>query len=458
MTIYDPSTVTTKVKAMQDRAQICQDLMGGTPVMRKAGKTYLPQWPQEELKAWEARRDCSALFPALEKAISTMVGKPFGVPILAGEDVPAKIEPTLDDVDRAGRDIDSWARDVATITLRDGISWAIVDYPRLRPGATRADEIAAGAAPYLVHIPLSAMCGWKFARVSGKFKLVEMRYRVKDDETEADYVYVWTPGEVNAHILKDGAWVLDTDRSGPVSLKSEIPAVVFYGKRTGLWEGLPPLEALAYLNVQHWQSSSDQRHILHVARVPLLAADEDTRQVGVPGAPVALGTDGILTGFKGLKYVETTGASIGAGEKDIERLEDQMRRCAGEMLQAVAGVKTATESDHERIEGSSQLRAFVWTFQDALEECLRLMALWIGEKDGGSLTVNTEWDDEELASDLWAALNGARAAGLISQETYLWNLQKGRRLPPDRTVEDERAALEIEAPPMATNNKTTPKE
>lgn len=455
MAILDPSALSAKVKFMQTRAKVCRDLMGGTPEMRLAGKTYLPQWPQEEQKGWEARRDCSTLFPAVERAIETMIGKPFGTPIVAGEDVPARVEAALDDVDRAGRDIDSWARDVARAALIDGITWALADYPRLREGATRADEIAIGAEPYLVHIPLCAMLDWKTKRIAGKTTISELRYKAEDDETGATYYYVWTPGNVEAYYKKDDQWILDPLKSGPVSLKSEIPVVVFYGKRTGFWRALPPFEAMAWLNIQHWQSSSDQRHILHVARVPLLAADEDNRTSSGDGnAPVTLGADGIMIGFKNLRFVETTGASIEAGEKDIERLEDQMRRCAGEMLQAKAGDKTATENDRESMEGSSQLRAFVWTFQDALEECLRLMALWIKEKGGGSLTINTEWDEGELAADLWTALNGARTAGLISQETYIWNLQKGRRMPPDRSVEDEKASLDLEAPPMVTGSTT----
>jgi len=31
----------------------------------------------------------------------------------------------------------------------------------------------------------------------------------------------------------------------------------------------PPLLDLAWLNVEHWQSASDQSNILHVARVPI---------------------------------------------------------------------------------------------------------------------------------------------------------------------------------------------
>jgi hypothetical protein len=40
--------------------------------------------------------------------------------------------------------------------------------------------------------------------------------------------------------------------------------------------GISPLRDLAYLNVKHWQSQSDQDTILHVARVPILAISAGT--------------------------------------------------------------------------------------------------------------------------------------------------------------------------------------
>jgi hypothetical protein len=41
--------------------------------------------------------------------------------------------------------------------------------------------------------------------------------------------------------------------------------------RCAFGDGEPPLLDLAYLNVKHWQSQSDQDNILHIARVPILA-------------------------------------------------------------------------------------------------------------------------------------------------------------------------------------------
>jgi hypothetical protein len=67
-----------------------------------------------------------------------------------------------------------------------------------------------------------------------------------------------------------------------------IPFVPLYGWRR-LHVGISPLRDLAYLNVKHWQSQSDQDTILHVARVPILAliggdeTDRDHRRRGLGG-------------------------------------------------------------------------------------------------------------------------------------------------------------------------------
>jgi hypothetical protein len=184
--------------------------------------------------------------------------------------------------------------------------------------------------------------------------------------------------------------------------------------------------------------------VLNVARVPLLAADEDVRQD--PDAPVEIGVKGLIIGMKGLKFVEHTGAAIDAGKTDLHDLEDQMRRVAGQMLVSEGSQKTARESSLESSEGSSKLRAWVNTFQDFIEECLRLMALWVREPSGGSADLDMDWDEDEVNALVLNALSTMRDKGQISQDVLFWNLQTGGLIPPDRTLDDEKAALEAEGP------------
>jgi len=438
-------SITDAVAAMRERAAVCRTLYGGTIAMRAAGKAYLPQWPQETDDAWRARKDCTSLFPAFKKAIGVMVGKPLGSEIGVGDDVPNTIEATFSNIDRQGRDLDAFARDVALSCLRDGITWVLADYPRVPKGATLATERALGARPYLIHIPLGNVLGWQRDKAGN---LVQFRYL---ETVEIPYgpwatqtlerVRVWSPGRVEVYEKTETtAWTLVDEAE--TSLK-EIPVVAVYGQREGLWSATPPLEDLAWKNIQHWQSESDQRNILHVARVPFLAGDEDARSD--PNAPVTIGTGGMLVGIKGLRFVEHSGAAIGAGRQDLIDLEDQMQRIAGELLSRVVQ-KTATESDREGNEGESWLRAWARTFEDALEECLRMMGLWIGEAQGGTLSLDFDWNDTTLAADMITALTNARTSGNLSREAYLTKMQEGGVLPVGRTIQQEMDAQDVEGP------------
>lgn len=444
--------VRQEVLDMQAAAAVCRALLGGTEGMREAGKTYLPQWPLEEDDGWTARRDCSVLFPAFEDSIDAMIGKPLGEPIVT-EGVPASVEGLLEDIDRTGRDLDTFARDWMKDGLCDGITWAVVDYPQVPAGSTLAQERALGARPYVIQVPLQNVVGWK---LGSHGKVAEFRYmefvEVPDPSDPwgtmmEERVRVLRPGEVEVYRLttqdEKPVWSLAPELSGPVSLKSEVPVACFNPGRKGHFIARPVLSNLAWLNVQHWQSASDQRNILHVARVPLLFA---------PGFNE---TDSLVAGaqsaIKGpqnsdLKYVEHTGAAISAGRDDLLDLQEQMRLVAGKVLTRQAGGdKSATEAGLEARDGGSKLRAWCWTFQDALENILRLMALWMGESQGGSVVLNMDWEDIEDPA-MFQTLLQARQSGNLSRESWVYNLSRMGYLQPGRTIQEEIDALSVEGP------------
>lgn len=458
-----------EVAEMQARAAVCGAVACGIIEMREKAKLYLPQKSRETDQEWKARRDEAEFFPAFAHALGAYVGKPLGSPIIV-QDIPSDIEAGLENVDLAGQNLDSFARSILTAGLRDGITWVVADYPKVMGAATLAQERSMGVRPYLIHVPLENVVDFRCEVIpDGTHRCVHFRYkeclRVADGRwgtKELERIRVLEPGLVEVwekHVGIDGAvsWDLMPDESGPVTM-DEIPVACFTPNREEWFEGTPPLEDLAWLNVTHWQSCSHQRHVLNVARTPLLAGDSDARQD--PNAPIQIGVKGIILGIENLHYVEHSGSSIEAGERDIAMLEDRMRRVAGQMLVAQTGSKTATESNHEANEGSSQLRNWVCNFQDFLEECLRLMALWVGKDQGGSVVIDMEWDEESVGADVLAAVTNARVSGLISRETYLYNLQRADVLPPCVTVEEEIARLEMEAPapmPMAPLTSRKPK-
>jgi hypothetical protein len=426
--------------------------MGGTQGMRDSGKIYLPKWPLEEERDWVARRDSTSLFPAFADAVDAMVGKPLGEPIIC-ENVPAEIEAALENVDLTGRDLDTFARDWFKDGIIDGISWVIVDYPVIPEGATLAQERAIGARPYLVHIPLTNIVSWYSALENGKQVMKEFRYREtieivdKWEIKNTERIRVWRPGEVEVWEERKNGWVMLPELSGKTRKMDGIPIVCFAPGRTGYFTALPPLETLAWLNVTHWQSSSDQRNILHVARVPMRFGKKLNRNATTGDLEIGPQTVLMSEDKDGdFKYVEHTGKAIESGRQDLVDLKEEMRLVAGKMLTRQAGGdKSATEASLEARDGGSKLKAWVWSFQDAVEEALRLMAKWVGKDSGGSVTINTDWDDLPDPS-LFTTLLQARQAGQISQETFLWNVQRYGLMAPGRTTEDEGASLDAEGP------------
>lgn len=456
-TKLDPSIVSPAVRAMQAAAQVCNDVMGGTEVMRERLQ-YLPQEPMESDEAYSARVKRSVFFPAFKKAISTMVGRPFGEPVVLGEDVPPQIEPLAENIDQAGRDLDSFLRDTFRQTLVDGIGAILVDYTNTaslaaklgKASLTLEDERANGVRPYWVHVPLSAWLGFRVELLNGVHRLTQFRYLETTEEPDGLFgvkkvqrVRVLEPGSVTVYVKQNDAWAIEPESSGSVTMP-EIPLVPLYTGRMGFMCATPPFQDLAWLNVAHWQSSSDQRNILHKARVPVLFGKGLNKD---SNGKVALGPNSMLLADSDgadLKWVEITGGAINAGKEDLETLKEEMARVAGEILSRVSGDKTATETDKEAEAGSSQLLAWVWTFQDAVEEALRLTAKWIGLTDGGSVRIATDWDEDQFGADMVAALTNAEGR-ILSRDSAIWTMKRNGFVPPDRTIEDEKALIQAES-------------
>lgn len=281
------------VAAMQADWTLARALLGGTRAMRVAGKTYLPKWPDEEESAYQFRLSVSVLFPAYKRTVETLTGKPFSKAITRHDDIPAKIGEWLEDVDLQGRNLDAFAADQMEAALGYGLSGILVECPDAEKAGvkknaegvtTQAAEQEAGIRPYFVSIGPLQILGWRAERIKDSWRLMQLRFTEKVEEPDGPFatkcieqVRVLEPGRWETHRKKDvngvHEWVLHEE--GTTSL-GFIPFVPVYGKRKGYMLGEPPLIEVAHLNVKHWQSQSDQDNLLHVARVPILAA----RQVG----------------------------------------------------------------------------------------------------------------------------------------------------------------------------------
>jgi hypothetical protein len=447
---------------MAEARRLPTALMGGTQAMRRLGNLYLPQEPAESPAAYSVRLNRSFLFNGFAKTVRDMAGKVFAKPIAVGDDVPPEIVRYTENIDLQGRNLDVFAHDVFTDTLPDGIGYILVEMDPAPVDSdgnalrlTREDEKSLNRRPWLVHIPAANMIGWRSEVVAGVERLTQVRFFETVNEPDGDFgesiiqqvrvftrdgdTVTWaTYRQAKAQTgggIKLGDWILY--RQGMVTI-NEIALCPIYINRTGFMQGLPPLIDLAEVNLAHWQSQSDQRNILHVARVPILFGSGYK-----PEAPVEIGVSRMLLTSEPnarLQFVEHSGKAIEAGRQDLKDLEGQMQVLGLELLVSKPGSQTATGEAIDQAKMNSTLAMMANAMKDALEQAFGFMAMYQGldrDMGGGSLTVNTDFGVSLRGAQDITDLLTAMRDGLISRETGIKELIRRGFLADDIDEEEE---------------------
>lgn len=444
----------TMEKMARDHAML-KALMEGTGAMRDAGEKYLPKWPAEQPDAWRARKDTATLFPAYRRTVSVMVGKPFSKPITLSDDIPQRMRDWLDDVDLEGVNLHAFAAEMFGESFY-GLAGILVEAPPVRQAQPRpltiAEQRARNVRPYFVRVRHDQILGFRVEVINGARTLTELRLAEERTETDGAWaevsvkrVRVLRPGsfevwEKSGDPSKAGGWIIvDQGQTG----LSRIPFVPIYGARVGFMMGRPPLLDLAFLNVKHWQSQSDQDTILHVARVPILAliGGDEKAQIAIGGASAVR-----LPAGGDIKWVEHTGAAIGAGQKSLDALEEQMIQAGAELLVKKPGQRTATESRSDAEANKSDLQRMVEVFEDSLDQALAFMAEYASLDTGGTVTLFKDFGASSLSEASGQLVLAMKEAGLISAQTAIQELKRRGELSAEVEPEEEADRIIEEMP------------
>lgn len=452
----------TDIDKCRKRWHVLEALYGGTQAMRDARKVYLPQWPNEDELAYQTRLATATLFPAWERTLSVMSGKPFSEPLTLN-DAPPKIEEWAQDIDQQGTSLHSFAAEMFLEPLGFGLAGILVDYPDTSPRDASGNRVdgppvqrtvaqveAEGIRPYWVRVKHDQILGWRAQNVGGKMKLVQLRLLESYEEEDGDYGMICQP---QVRVLRPGSWEVwraNADKawvmadSGTTSL-DVIPFVPLYGKRESFMIGRPPLLELGHLNVKHWQSQSDQDTILHVARVPILCtigADENSQlTVGASSAvKLPAGAD--------MKFVEHTGAAIDAGAKSLADLEDQMIQSGAELLVKKPGDRSATESANDAEGNKSDLQRIAENFEDSIDQALWLTAKFAGLPSGGTCELFSDYGASTLSDASAALILQLQQGGVISKKTVIEELKRRSVLDANVDADEQAAEVEEDGPPL----------
>lgn len=468
-------TVSLKMAEMLASWQLIEALRGGTEGMRKQAQKYLPQEPGEETKAYENRLARSFLFPGYTDTVAHLASRPFGRSARLDADSPKVMQGWVDDVDLEGTSLTDFAKAALDDALHHGLTHALVEFPTVTRALSRSAERAMGLRPYWVHVSAPSIIAWRSRRWNGRETLTHLRIWEEATVREGEFsetavlrirvfdrlfpgertdsrgrrlpndqgVTLWRLFEKNAA----GAWI-EID-SGTLSI-NEIPLCTFYAKRKGFMVGESPLAELAWKNLEHWQSASDQKHILHVARVPILFGSgisaDDLKDKN--GNPIKIGPNQMLMvrdANAKLGFVEHTGKAIEAGRTDLRDLLEDMMRLGMRPLVERTGDATATEAAIDHAESVSELKAWVRGEEIFLARLFDLGARWIKVEGEASVDIFDDFGVSLSNGKDLDALAAARTRGDLSRSTWWREAVRRGLLAESFSAEAERVLIEDEA-------------
>jgi len=440
-------------------AQVVRDVYRGTAHMRTKGEPYLPRLKRESEVSYKKRLGKARLFNATRRTADGLTGMVYRKdPILSEETSPDILEHTKN-IDLAGRDLASFAKDVFTAGGLDGISFVYVDYPQVWDDGARRSRAAlqrGNIRPFWVHVQLEDLINWQWEIQNGSPVLTLAVFK----ESEIEPVGAYGQQDVTRYrVLRPGSFEVWQERSDPlrwemvdwgdVSL-SYIPLFPFYFRRTGFFEAEPPLLDLAYENIGHFELKSEREKSRTIAHIPLLFLkdfpDDEEIKVSEAEAFRATGSDADM------KWVVYSGEALSESREDLRDTEQRMATLGLSLLMArpspqTSNQQTATSDLLRKGESDSALMTAVSAEENCLNNALgahaELMSVGLLRKaEPGTIRLNRDFHAQQMTAEQVNALSLLVSEGKLDLDTFWDALVAGEWLPEnfDRELVRERIA------------------
>lgn len=448
-----PDYLSDECEFMYRRSQLCRDLRAGFPTMVAKASEYLPRYEGESEPDWIARVKMASLRNFYAQAVNSILGKMFAQPPKLNNDVPAALVEDLKDADLNGNDWTVVAEELVNAALDEGIAWLVIDYHTVPEVSQRqltlAEEQKLGVRPYMVVVPQHRVLGVDFDYYNNVYTINQFRFftTVKKKNGRfgqkcVDQIRVIEPDGFTTYERNEDSTSWDMTQSTPNTLGMVAVIPLSFDKR-GQFLSFPPLENLAYMNLEHFQIRSDQRRALSVASFPILAqygvdAKSGTVRIG-PMTSVAFEDPQAK-----MQWVESQGVHLLAGDRELQRLESQMRTF-GLSFENPGMYATATGRNIDASDSIAPIQRWAFRLRDCLNSALWYMAKWRKLASGGTVNVNTSFLKNHITVEELKLLVEALKSGAITKESFLARMQDYGLLSNDMDIAKEVDALATEA-------------
>lgn len=331
----------------------------------------------------------------------------------------------------------------------------VLQYGRV---ALVVDADDSGRAFIAVYPALSAI-NWKTRKVNGRDDLSlsvfsELRAKDSNDEFDHDTETVYRVLDVldsrlRVRVMSAAGDVIEEHLPVPATNSGKVidflPVVY-----CGATDNAPsvdeiPLLAMAQAALVDYQLSADYYTSLHQTShpQPWVAGLDDDVELSVTGPSAAwdLGANGSCG------YLEFQGNGI---EAVRQAMADQKSAAleAGARVMDMGGVESGEARKTRRDDQHATLHSVVITAAEAIEQCLRYAAEWVGEPnpDKVRFAVTPEFETARVDPQVLQQIQASVIAGGVSWATYWQALTTGKL--PERSYEDEQGLIDSTGPAL----------
>ena len=390
----------------QKKREIYQDVCEGTVRLRARRHQYLPQFPAESDADYEYRAETATCFNLTKKTRDVMTGLVFKDSTIFADDVDPEILELWENIDNAGNHGDVFSREAFEAAF-EGYAVISVDSPRVSV-RSREEQMILGLRPYWILHRADDVLNWRY-EVNPVSKQTELRLIVLRQITEepaGDFVSeaviryrvfrfdgMTVSFEMYREIVnRDNRVEYVLEDTGVLPELSQIPVAVI-----GTLGGDPLLMDIALKNIEHFQTYSDYKSLIHKTCVPIPVA-KGLEMMGSETVSVNGSTLMQTSSEGGFDFAEVGGSSLQVVRQTLQDNRDEAALMGLSILSGRADVEmTATEVLLNSISETAELRVFARNFQDALELALGHTAEYL-RKDrsaGGSARLGTAWAEQQ---------------------------------------------------------------
>lgn len=439
--------------------KLMRDVCAGQSAVHAAGSAYLPRLSEQSDGEYAAYKGRTLFYNATWRTVAGMIGMMFRKP--PQRQAPAGLTAYLDDIDRCGSDIDTFAKAVDYEVMTTGRVGLMVDYPQPPDGEmplTRARVEALGLRPSIQLYTAESLINWRYTRIDNAMRLAmvvmkertaivtsefdesyEDRYRVLDIDGDGVYrVRIFRIG-------RDGKdEVLEAFR--PVMDGMPLDFIPFFIVTPDGCDGEvsePPLIDLAHVNLSHYRSVADYEHGCHFTGLPTAWIAGYMPQNPDKPDRFGIGSTAAWTFSHPdtkVGYLEFTGQGLNALRDNIAGKERQMVVLGARMLaEDKAGAEAFRTLALRNAGETATLSAIAVSVSSGLTRALVTLARWAGVAGDVRYEINRDFAPVLMDAPTLTALVAGWQSGAFSDQVLFDALKRGDVIAGDVAFEDEQA-------------------